>query len=323
VLGLLISATIFIVTIALISYFVVKRFIWEDRAEKAKYARSDKPPIGKAPRTWLIIPTIILGFLFLIASFGITEVPAGSVGVITSFGRVNEGTLPSGLTYVVPVMNQVVIIDTRVQVYEFADIEGATSDTQAVRLSGTVNYRVDGVTAWRLYRDVGIDFATKIFNRPAETALKSIVPKYTAIQVISKREEIALAATAMLEPQVEQYGVSVEAFYVSNIGLNVAFLDSVEQKQIAQQETLRAQQLVEKAKQEANARIETAKGEAQSAIERARGEAEANRQISASLTDQVLLSRYIDKLSDNIQVMLVPAGQNTLLDLKSLISQKQ
>ena len=46
---------------------------------------------------------------------------------------------------------------------------------------------------------------------------------------------------------------------------------------------------------------------------------ESNRLVGASLTDAILQNRYIEKLSDQIQVMLVPSeGGGLTLDLGNL-----
>lgn len=258
-----------------------------------------------------------------VLALGIREVPAGQVGIVTSFGQVREQALQSGLHYVAPLVNNVTILDTRVQVYDYKDIEGASRDLQAVRLTGVVNFRIDPQTAWKLYREVGTDYITKVFTRPAETALKTVTPKFNATEIISKRDEVAKEARALLEPQIVRYGITVEAFYVSNIGLNQAFLDAVEQKQIAEQQVLQQQQLLAKSRVEAQQRVVEAQAQADAQVVRAKAEAEANRIVAASLSDTILLNRYIEKLADNISVMLVPSGQDTLLDLRSLLPKTQ
>ena len=49
------------------------------------------------------------------------------------------------------------------------------------------------------------------------------------------------------------------------------------------------------------------------------GEAESNRLVGASLTAAILQNRYIEKLSDQISVMLVPSdGGGLILDLSKL-----
>lgn len=310
------SLIIFLVFAALtalaIGGFVARRMLFEDNS----YGRD---PNVKAPAVW---PGFVLAGVFaLLAIFstGIREVGVGQVGVVSNFGVVREVVLQSGVHYLAPFFNDVTILNTQVQVYEYKDIQGATRDLQAVTLSGTVNFRINPQTAWRLYKDVGSDYGAKVFTRPAETALKTVTPKFNATDIIAKRDAVAAEARTMLEAQVAPYGISVDAFYVSNIGLNQAFLDSVEQKQIAEQDVLRQKQVLEKSKVEAEQRVVEAKAAAEAQIAKAKGEAEANRLVAASLSDRILLNRYIEKLSDNISVMLVPAGQNTLLDLKSLL----
>ena len=69
----------------------------------------------------------------------------------------------------------------------------------------------------------------------------------------------------------------------------------------------------------AQQKVAAARGEAEAQIERARGEAESNRLVAASLTEAILQNRYIEKLSDQISVMLVPSdGGGLILDLGSL-----
>ena len=47
---------------------------------------------------------------------------------------------------------------------------------------------------------------------------------------------------------------------------------------------------------------------------RAEKEAEANRKLAASLTSELVRYAMVQKLSDKIQVMMLPSGQNFILD---------
>lgn len=314
--AIVLQFVLLLLTVALFIAPLVLQASWE-----SAHPRRNRQ-VGETGPSLVRIPFIIGGMLtavLFLLSFGIREIPAGAVGVITNFGQVREGTIQSGLHYLPPLVNDVHVLDTRVQVYEYKDIEGASRDLQAVNLTGTVNFRIDGKTAWLLYREVGVDYKDKIFTRPAETAIKTVTPKFNATEIIGQRDQVAEAARSVLEPQIARYGITVEAFYVSNIGLNAAFLQAVEQKQIAEQQVLQQKQILEKARVEAEQRVVEAEAAAKAQIERARGEAEANTIVAASLSEQILLNRYIEKLADNISVMLVPNDQNTLLDLSSLL----
>lgn len=48
-------------------------------------------------------------------------------------------------------------------------------------------------------------------------------------------------------------------------------------------------------------------------------QAEANQKLSASLTPQLVQYTLVQKLSDQIQVMILPAGQNFILDPNALM----
>ena len=87
------------------------------------------------------------------------------------------------------------------------------------------------------------------------------------------------------------------------------------------QKQIQAQQVVAAAQGQADAAVVTAKGQAQANIETATGQAQANKLVNDSLTDRVLQYQYIQKIVDKVQVMLIPGGQQFLLDLKSILGQ--
>ena len=69
-----------------------------------------------------------VGLLILVVGLSapFVEVPAGNVGVVTNFGSVQAGTLEPGLHIVVPIVQHVAIIDTRVQPHQFQEIGRAS-----------------------------------------------------------------------------------------------------------------------------------------------------------------------------------------------------
>src|ERR1044071_3848385 len=92
------------------------------------------------------------------------EVPAGNVGVVTNFGSVQTVTLEPGLHLVVPIYQRVTNVDTRVQPHNFQEIDAASKELQQVKLTGTMNYHIDGQFANDLFQRVGTDFAEKIID---------------------------------------------------------------------------------------------------------------------------------------------------------------
>src|SRR5262245_47623278 len=90
------------------------------------------------------------------------EVPTGNVGVATNFGQVQTVTLEPGLHIVIPIYQRVTNVDTRVQPHQFQEIDAASKELQTVKLTGTMNYHIDGQFASDLFQRVGTDFAEKI-----------------------------------------------------------------------------------------------------------------------------------------------------------------
>lgn len=277
----------------------------------------------------------VLGTIaFLLILVGISgpfvEVPAGYVGVVTNFGQVQSGTLDPGLHIVIPIYQRIVNVDTRVQPHTFQEIDAASREYQTVKLTGTMNYHVDGRFASDLYQRVGLDFAQKVIDPAFNDFIKTVVPTYRVDDILGKRDEIREKAKAALAANLAQYHITVDDIYIANISFSDSFQQAIEAKQVAQQQVqteqqilqqkqIQAQQAVAEAQGRADSAVVAAKGDAQASIERAKGTAEANRTLAASLSDPILLYQYITKLSENIQVMLVPGGQQFLFDLKGVL----
>lgn len=301
-------------------------------------------PEPPALRAWrpMVIVGVAAAALGLLTTFMVV-VPAGFVGVVTNFGRVEERTLPAGLQIVTPIAEQVVTVDVRVQPHTFQEIDAASREYQAVKLTGTMNYHIDPAFAYDLYRNVGLDFAGKVIDPAFNDFIKEVVPRYAIGEILQKREEIRRLAREGLGQNLARYHIIVDDIYLSNIRFSPEYENAIEQKQVAQQQVeterqiiaqkqIQAEQRVAEAQGQANAAVVAAKGEAQSNVERAKGDAtatverangqaQANKTLAESLSDPILLYTYIQKLTDKLQVVVIPGGQNFLFDLKSLLGQ--
>ena len=151
----------------------------------------DKAPV---PRAHVLRGAVgaAIGILILVigVSAPFVEVPAGNVGVVTNFGSVQSGTLEPGLHIVMPIVQHVAIIDTRVQPHQFQEIDAASAEYQTVKLTGVMNYHVDGQFASDLYQRVGTDFASKVIDPAFNDFIKTVVPAYKVDQILGARDEI-------------------------------------------------------------------------------------------------------------------------------------
>ena len=262
-----------------------------------------------------------LGAIVMIIGFAgpFVEVPAGNVGVVTNFGQVQVVTLEPGLHLVVPIYQRVTNVDTRVQPHQFQEIDAASKELQTVKLTGVMNYHIDGQFASDLFQRVGTDFAAKIIDPAFNDFIKTVVPDYSVNDILAKRDEIRSLAKAQLADNLSQYHIIVDDIYIANIAFSDAFQQAIEAKQVAQQQVqteqqilaqkqIQAQQAVASAKGQADSNVALAKGQAEATVTLADGQSKANGLLAASLTDQILQYQYIQKLTDKIPVMLLPSG---------------
>ena len=290
-------------------------------------------PVGRSHVARTSVGTLIGGLILIAGISGpFVEVPAGNVGVVTNFGSVQPGTLEPGLHIVIPIVQHVAIIDTRVRPHEFQEIDAASAEYQTVRLTGVMNYHVDGQYASDLYQRVGVDFASKVIDPAFNDFIKTVVPEYKVDQILGARDEIRSKAKQALAANLAQYHIIVDDIYIANISFSVEFQQAIEAKQVAQQQVqtesqilaqkkIQADQAVAQAQGQADSNVKLAQGQAAATIALAQGQATANETLAASLSDQILQYQYIQKLTDKITVMLLPSGNASIFDLKGLLGQ--
>lgn len=261
----------------------------------------------------------IIGLASIFFGLGWHEIGAGSVGVVTSFGKV-QNTVQPGLVWLPPVLNDVVIMDARVKNYNFGGdpnanppgpgIEAFTKENQTATMYGVVNYHIDPNYAQDLYQVVGTDYFEKVIAHQADTEVKRDARNYTTDEITAKRDELAAAAKERLQRDVEPFHIFIDGIFISQIGLPSEYLDSVNQKLIAQQNVLQAQAQAESARAQAA-------GVADSNRITAQGQADANTSLSNSLTPELIQWQQIIKLNPNVQVIYLPTGNQFIVPLPS------
>jgi regulator of protease activity HflC (stomatin/prohibitin superfamily) len=248
------------------------------------------------------------------------QIPAGWVGVVRSFGAVTNATLDPGLHFVMPIVNTVDQIDTRVRSIQIPDYQAASKEQQDLFLDIALNYAVNPRDAPRIVQELGLNFEETIVKPRFLDIPKSVTDDYPTAIVLNSRDEIRQRAVELLRTELVPRGFIVVGINIQNFSYSPAYNQAIEDKQVAQQQVETERQKLAQAEIIAQQRVAAAKGEADAQIERARGEAEANRLVNASLTSAILQNRYIEKLSDQIQVMLVPSdGGPLILDLGNLL----
>lgn len=213
--------------------------------------------------------------------------------------------------------------NVQVQRHKFEDLAAASSETQDVFIDVSLNYQVSPTFVQTLYRTVGTDYFERLVVGRINQLFKDETVQYTAIDVTRKRDEISAAVGKRLSDELAPYSITVVALLIDNISYSDAFNAAIEEKQVATQNALRAQEQVKQKEFEAQQVAASAKGEADALRIRAEGQAAANRLVSQSLTPEIIQYEAVQRLTDKVQIALVPSGQGIIIDPSTLLAPRR
>ena len=229
-----------------------------------------------------IVALVLAGLLLL--GQALFVVPAGEVAVITTLGKVSGVPRQPGLNVKAPLVQQVwpFSIRTQVRPENFATL---TKDLQVIQATATIKYALRPDEAGRVYSTIASsdrDVYPRIIQPSLLKALKSVFSQYELVTIASEWNDISSLVASTVAEELDQFD------YVKVVGLDLTGLEigqeyraAIEQKQIAEQQLLRAQTEVKIAEQEA-LRYDT---------------------LNESLDDQVLYKLFLDKWDGQTQVV--------------------
>ncbi|MDD5492202.1 MAG: prohibitin family protein [bacterium] len=209
---------------------------------------------------WAVV--IIVAIIALRTGFGVFgTINAGERGVLTTFGAVSKKVFGEGLYMKLPFIQQMHRIDIKIQ-KEQATANAASKDLQTVDSIVAVNFHLNPTEVARLYQEVGIDFKSRIIDPAMQEAVKASTAKYTAEELITKREMVREDIKALLKQRMEGLGIIIDEFNVINFKFSDVFESAIEQKVVAEQQALAAKNKLEQVKFEAQQSIASAEGRA-------------------------------------------------------------
>jgi regulator of protease activity HflC (stomatin/prohibitin superfamily) len=277
------------------------------------------PRISFGGRWYVLIAVgVVVIVLVILGSRAAVTVETGNIGIVTEWGAATNKLLQPGLAFINPVSEGVVQFDVRTQ-REDAPANVFSKDLQGVNATLALNYRLDPLHVQDVFKNIGRDYSHIVIDAKVQEAFKATTAKYTAEELIAKRDLVKQDAEKLLADRLSPYNIIVQDLNIVDFQwTSQDFINAIEQKQVAAQNVLKAEQ--DKAKQdvvnEQNISIaETAK---QQAILDAQGKAEANRLLQASISPQVLLLETIRKWNGVYPLYLGGGGSGTILQLPAI-----
>jgi regulator of protease activity HflC (stomatin/prohibitin superfamily) len=275
-----------------------------DSDDTPRYQQIEMSRIGRGLGQKLLA---ILGGLFLVILLwnSVARVPAGHVGVLTVFGRVTGQIIPEGLHLVNPLAAVNIMTVRTVELKETASVP--SNEGLIMTLDTSLLYRLDASRAAEVYQKIGPRFVSVVVEPNFRSAIRAVTATHSANALYSSgREEIQERIREALTKELGARGLIVESVLLRDVQLPPMLKQSIEQKQQAEQESLRMGFILQKEKQEAERkRIE------------AQGIADFQRIVAQGISQQLLEWKGIEateKLatSPNAKVVVIGSGKSGL-----------
>lgn len=213
---------------------------------------------------WAAVAAVLI--LIVILRFApFASVPAGTRGVVTLFGKVQPLALDSGLHPVNP-FARVVAVTTRIQKTD-SEGDAASRDLQQVTTHIALQYHLVPDRVAQFYQHVGLAYEQTIIAPQIQETFKAIVARYTAEELITKREEVREHIRDLIAGKLAmltENALMVDDFSITNFAFSRNFSAAIEAKQEAEQLALKAKRDLERIQVEAQQKVASAEAEAAS-----------------------------------------------------------
>lgn len=203
---------------------------------------------------------VIIGIIILFGAFG--TVGAGERGVLLQFGAVKDKVFDEGLYIKIPLIQKVVKMDVKIKKDE-VPASASSKDLQIVTSIIALNYHLDPDSVNKVWQEVGKNYNARIIAPSIQEAVKAVTAKFTAEELITKRETVKEQIKANLAERLLQRNIIVDEFNIIDFSFSTAFNDAIEAKVTAEQLKLKAERDLERIKIEADQKIAEAQGKAQ------------------------------------------------------------
>jgi len=219
-------------------------------------------PAGLKPKTVLaiVIAFVALIVLYWLSPFG--TVSAGVRGVHLRFSAVTGKVFGEGLYFLIPLIESVQMMDIKIQKEEMRS-DAASKDLQTVHSVVALNYHIDPDRVAQIYQQVGLQYKDRIIDPAMQEAIKASTAKFTAEELITKREMVRDDIKTQLRTRLKDRDILVDEFNIVNFEFSKVFNEAIEAKVTAEQQALAAKNKLEQIKFEAEQKVAEARGKAE------------------------------------------------------------
>ncbi|AZK47275.1 prohibitin family protein [Paenibacillus lentus] len=262
------------------------------------------------------IAVVVIVILAIVGVNSVTQVQYGHVGLYKTFGKLNDSVLSPGIHLKVPFIQTVIQVNTQVTKAE-TDTTASSKDLQPVSTHVVVNYSVNKEAAFNLMNNVGGNYESVIINPAVQEVVKEVTARYPAEDLIAKRDVVAGEISEHLTTRMAKYDLIVNEINIVNFKFSEAFDTSIEAKQVAQQQALKAENDLKRIEIEAKQKIAQAQAEAESLKLKKQEVTPELVQLKQIEVQEKALEKWDGRLPS------VTGGATPFIDIQSFTNQQQ
>jgi len=239
---------------------------------------------GKAKA--LILGVIVLIIIGVVVSASVQIVDSGHRGVLLHWSAVDTSSPPleEGLHFVVPFQDSVVNMEVRTLKFT-EDTDSASKDLQTVSTEVTVNYSPAPNAVNILYKEVGLQYESRVILPAVEEVVKQVTANYNAEELITKRPQVKADIEQEITTRLNVFNIDTDVISITDFQFSPLFAQAIESKVEAEQKAQKAENDLIRIEVEARQLEAQAEGLAAANIAEASGEAEAIEIINKALAE--------------------------------------
>ncbi|MFZ4657767.1 MAG: prohibitin family protein [Caldilineaceae bacterium] len=273
-------------------------------------------------------------------------VQPNEVSVIISLitpGGVRPQPLRAGLHLIVPILEEEVTYPIAWQTYTMSgqpnegaktgddSIMARTNDGQEIRIDISVIFRINYEQVVTLHTDWQNRYVEDFVRPVLRGQVRTQVSQFTVDEVNSSaRKDLEATLERSFTAEFAAKGLIVDQVLLRNIAFSPEYAAAIEEKQVALEGEIRAEYEAEQMRNLAQGQGDAlritikaqSEAEAEAILVKAQAQAAALQRIGISLAQEprLITYEYVQKLSPNIQAMLLPSDAPLLLPMADLLS---
>ena len=260
--------------------------------------------------TWGIIAFFLIIILVMVSSATFVTVESGERGVLfRRFAGLDKETTYAPGFHVVAPWNTMFVYEVREAQLE-EEMEVLSSNGLNIKVDVTARIRPNFGDVPQLHETFGRDYMERLIRPEVRSSVRQVIGKFTPEELYStRRDEVQTLITEELTNTLARNYIDLRAILIRDIELPDKVRTAIEEKLEAEQASLKYEYILTREKQEAERRL----------IE-AQAKADANRILTASLSENILRDKGIEATlelakSPNSKVVVVGNGDSGGLPL--------